>query len=160
MTILMMSFEDSSMNMNSRGAGSSATQRLQAIALAAFGVLDLARGGFHWLAPDSGAGIVAGMNLHNAGGTNIVFLLAAVGIEQVAWGVLYLYVVLRRRSLLRLMFLLEILKSAAILFTEYVQKPPAPHVPGRFMHLATLIISVGMVLLPAKRDSTTLPAAG
>jgi hypothetical protein len=120
--------------------------RVPALLLATLGVIDLVRGAFHWLAPDSGAHLIAGMDLHGPSGSNIVFLLATDGVGQIAWGILYLVVALRERKLLRLMFLLEAFKSAAVLFTEYVTKPPVPHVPGRFMHAATLSVSVAVLL--------------
>jgi hypothetical protein len=44
-----------------------------AYALGGLGTIDFIRGGIHWLAPDGGAGSIAGMNLANVGGPNIVF---------------------------------------------------------------------------------------
>jgi hypothetical protein len=39
----------------------------------------------HWLALDSGAGIVAGMNLSYPNSPDVVFLLATDGIGQICW---------------------------------------------------------------------------
>jgi len=119
-------------------------QPLPVAVLGLLGAIDLARGSFHWLVPDSGAGIVAGMDLHNAGAPNIVFLLAADGISQIAWGVLDLLVVFRERRFVPLMFAFEAARSAALLVTEYLFKPPVPPVPGRFMHMATFAVAVIM----------------
>ena len=59
--------------------------------LLVLGLVDLGRGGFHWLAPDSGAGIVAGMNLSYPNARDVVFLLALDGIGQIFWGIAYLF---------------------------------------------------------------------
>jgi hypothetical protein len=137
-------------NLNRDPASNSTRDTLQTVmtvALILLGSIDLVRGGIHWLAPDSGAHSIAGMDLHNAGGANIVFLLATDGIGQMAWGVLYILVALRERRYLRFIFLLEAAKSAMILFTEYVLKPPVPAVPGRFMHMTTLVVATILFLL-------------
>ncbi len=55
--------------------------------LAMLGVLNLLHGGVQWLAPESGAGSIAGMDLSTSSAPNIVYLLAGAGINQFAWGV-------------------------------------------------------------------------
>lgn len=133
-------------------AAHSRTLRIQATVLLLLAILDLIRGAIHWLMPDSGAGLIAGMNLMPPGGTNIVFMLAVVGVEQMAWAVLYLLVALRYRALIRLMFALELFKNAAVLLTEYFYKRPTPHVPGRYMHIVILIVMIVMLALPQDRS--------
>lgn len=61
------------------------------LVLLGIGLLNLGRGGFHWLAPDSGAGSVAGMNLSYAIGDDVIFLLASLGLMQVFLGIWYVY---------------------------------------------------------------------
>ncbi len=56
---------------------------LMRIVLAMLGVLNLLYGCVHWLAPESGAGSIAGMDLSTSSAPNIVYLLAAAGISQV-----------------------------------------------------------------------------
>ena len=56
------------------------------IVLAMLGVLDLLHGCVHWLAPESGAGSIAGMDLSTSSAPNIVYLLAAAGISQACLG--------------------------------------------------------------------------
>ncbi len=85
---------------------------------------------------------------------HIIFLLATDGIGQVAWGVLYILVAERERRYIRFMFLLKAAKSGMILFTEYVSKPPVPAVPGRFMHMTTLVVATVLLLLSAKQEKS------
>jgi hypothetical protein len=117
------------------------------------GGLNLLRGGVHWLAPNSGAGSTAGMDLTTSSAPNIIFLLAADGISQFAWGVVYLYIALRQRRFLGAIFLLEALKSGALLFTEYVTKPPVAPIPGRYLHMTTFVTAAAIVLLSLRQTS-------
>jgi hypothetical protein len=123
--------------------------------LLALGIVDLGRGGFHWLAPDSGAGIVAGMNLSYPNARDVVFLLAVDGISQIFWGIAYLFFVFRAQQLVPFALLLEVVRGLMILATEYSLKPPVSPVPGRFMHMATTIVC-GVVLvlcmLPSRKQ--------
>lgn len=129
---------------------------LMMIILAVLGVINLLRGAVHWVAPDSGAGSIAGLDLSSSSAPNIIFLLATDGISQFAWGALYLYVALRERRLLGAVFLLEALKSGAILFTEYVTKPPVAAVPGRYLHLTTFVTAAAIVLLSFRQKNDSV----
>jgi hypothetical protein len=126
------------------------------IVLAMLGVLNLLYGCVHWVAPESGAGSIAGMDLSTSSAPNIVYLLAAAGISQVAWGVVYLYIALRERRLLYSIFLLEALKSGALLFTEYLTKPPVVPLPGRYLHMTTFVTAAAIVLLSLRQTSESL----
>ena len=126
------------------------------IVLMILGGLNLLRGGVHWLAPESGAGSMAGMDLSTSSAPNIIFLLAADGISQFAWGVVYLYIALRQRRFLGAIFLLEALKSGALLFTEYVTKPPVAPIPGRYLHMTTFVTAAAIVLLSLRQTSESL----
>jgi hypothetical protein len=126
------------------------------IVLAMLGVLNLLHGAVHWLAPESGAGSIAGMDLSTSSAPNIVYLLAAAGISQFAWGVVYLYIALRERRFLGAIFLLEALKSGALLFTEYVTKPPVAPIPGRYLHMTTFVTAAAIVLLSLRQTSESV----
>jgi hypothetical protein len=120
--------------------------------LFALGLVDLGRGGFHWLAPDSGAGIVAGMSLSYPNARDVVFLLALDGIGQIFWGIAYLFVVFRATQLVALALLTEVVRGLMILSTEYWLKPPVAPVPGRFIHIATTVVCGAVLLLSMFRS--------
>ena len=134
-----------------RGEGS--LEPFMMIILVVLGIINFLRGCVHWLVPDSGAGSIAGMALNTSSAPNIIFLLAADGIGQFAWGAVYLYIALRERRFMGAIFLLEALKSGAILFTEYVTKPPAAPIPGRFLQMTTFVTAAAIVLLSFRRPS-------
>jgi hypothetical protein len=126
------------------------------IILVVLGIINFLRGGVHWLVPDSGAGSIAGMDLSTSSAPNIIFLLAADGIGQFAWGAVYLYIALRERRFMGAIFLLEALKSGAILFTEYVTKPPVAPIPGRFLQMTTFVTAAAIVLHSLRRPSQSV----
>lgn len=140
---------------NRRAKEEGSLEPLMMIILAVLGVMNLLRGAVHWVAPDSGAGI-AGIDLSGSSAPNIIYLLAAEGISQFAWGAVYLYVALRERRFLGAAFLLEALKSGAILFTEYVTKPPVAAVPGRYLHLTTFVTAAAIVLLSFRQRNDSM----
>jgi len=59
----------------------------------------------HLLAPDGGAGSIAGMNLEMAGADGIVFSFALWGSAQLIYALIQLVVVFRYRSLVPFMYL-------------------------------------------------------
>jgi hypothetical protein len=143
------------------GSLNSAIRKLSLGVLLVLGVIDLARGGFHWLAPDSGAGSVAGMNLSYPNGRDVIFLLATDGISQIVWGIAYLFFVFRAPQLVPFALLTEVLRGLMLLATEYWLKPPGAPVPGRFMHMATTAVCAAILLLWAAarlRSPASAPA--
>ncbi|GLV55528.1 hypothetical protein KDH_23720 [Dictyobacter sp. S3.2.2.5] len=124
------------------------------------GIIDIVRGGFHTFAPDSGAGIVAGMDL-STNGANIIFLLATDGVSQISFGLWYLFISLRERHLVVPALLLDWLRTGMVLYLEFVSKPPAHEVPGRFAHWSEfLLVSVVLLtLLLSSPQPFTRPSA-
>lgn len=127
----------------------SAAERAPQVALAAIGLLNLARGAFHWLAPDSGAGSVAGMNLDYPNRKDVVFLLGSSGISQLVTGVIDLVVAGRHPDAVRLMLGGEAARSGLVLATEKTFKGPVKPVPGRFAHAGVAAFALLALLIGA-----------
>ncbi|MGB0385190.1 MAG: hypothetical protein ACPGWR_10230 [Ardenticatenaceae bacterium] len=121
--------------------------------LTILGFINLARGGFHWLAPDSGAGSVAGMNLEYDNADDVIFLLGAAGLMQLTFGVWYLYIVQKKPAMIPLALASEGGRNVLLVLTEYTFKRPAKPVPGRFMHMAVCVLSI-IALMAAKSDQS------
>ena len=79
--------------------------------------ISTARSFVHLLAPDGGAGSIAGMDLSVAGADGIVFAFGLWGSSQLIDALIQLLVVFRYRSLVPLMYVLLILE---ILLREWV----------------------------------------
>ncbi len=108
--------------------------------LLALGIFSFARGVFHYVTPDSGAGIVAGMDLSPANGADIIFLLGAAGLMQMALGAFYVWFATKARALVPVALWIESIRAVLFVSMEYSFKAPANPVPGRYAHISVLIL--------------------
>ena len=86
---------------------------------ALYAIVSLVRSCIHLLAPDGGAGSIAGMDLSVAGADGIIFAFALWGSSQLILAVMQLLVVFRYRSFVPFMYLMLILE---VLLRELVGK--------------------------------------
>ncbi len=93
--------------------------------------LNAFRGGVHVFRGDSGAGSIAGIDL-SANGAPIVSLLAAVGIDQLAWGVILLGAVTRYRRWVPSVLALLLAKQLAGAWLLWIWKPLGVDAPGKY----------------------------
>jgi hypothetical protein len=74
-------------------------------------IVSTVRSCIHLLAPDGGAGSIAGMDLSVAGADGIVFAFGLWGSSQLVYALIQLMVAFRYRSLVPLMYVLLILET-------------------------------------------------
>ena len=86
---------------------------------ALYAIVSLVRSCIHLLAPDGGAGSIAGMDLSMAGADGIIFAFALWGSSQLILAVMQLLVVFRYRSFVPFMYLMLMLE---VLLRELVGK--------------------------------------
>ena len=86
---------------------------------ALYAIVSLVRSCIHLLAPDGGAGSIAGMNLAVAGADGIIFAFALWGSSQLLFAIMQLLVVFRYRSFVPFMYLMLMLE---VLLRELVGK--------------------------------------
>ena len=86
---------------------------------ALYAIVSLVRSCIHLLAPDGGAGSIAGMDLSVAGADGIIFAFALWGSSQLILAVIQLLVVFRYRSFVPFMYLMLMLE---VLLRELVGK--------------------------------------
>jgi hypothetical protein len=84
-----------------------------------YAIVSLVRSCIHLLAPDGGAGSIAGMDLSVAGADGIIFAFALWGSSQLILAVMQLLVVFRYRSFVPFMYLMLMLE---VLLRELVGK--------------------------------------
>jgi hypothetical protein len=77
---------------------------------ALYAVISAVRSFIHLLAPDGGAGSIAGMDLSVAGADGIIFAFGLWGSSQLIFALIQLLVVFRYRSLVPFMYLMLILE--------------------------------------------------
>jgi hypothetical protein len=86
---------------------------------ALYAIVSLVRSCIHLLAPDGGAGSIAGMDLSLAGADGIIFAFALWGSSQLILAVMQLLVVFRYHSFVPFMYLMLMLE---VLLRELVGK--------------------------------------
>jgi hypothetical protein len=86
---------------------------------------------------DSGAGRIAGIDL-GANGAPVVSLLAAVGLDQLAWLVIELGAVTRYRRWIPTVLAFLLAKQAAAAWLLWLWKPLGVEAPGKLGALAML----------------------
>jgi hypothetical protein len=119
------------------------------------GLMNLARGSIHFFAADGGAGRIAGIDL-SQGGDVIVMLFALLGLDQSVWGAIDLYVALRQRALVPLVFALTLAKQAVAAWVLWLYKPlgvPAPGKYGAVLTLPVLAWALWLSLRPPARPA-------
>jgi len=114
--------------------------RITLLVLTVLGLLNLGRGGIHLFAPDSGAASIAGFDLSGDGGLVIIALLAGIGAQQIAIGVVDLAVALKYRSLGFALIGFHVFAQALVVLAVVVLKPLPGDPPGEKGALAILLI--------------------
>lgn len=119
------------------------------VVLIVLAVVNIARGLFHYLAPDSGSHAVAGMALS----PDVVYLLAIIGALQFINGLLFLYIALKQKRLVLVALLYELLVNGMVLLLNFCFKQPSAPVPGRFSNIAIFVIILITAILVMYREA-------
>jgi len=110
-------------------------------------MVSLGRSLAHLLAPDGGAGSIAGLDL-TAGGANIIFAFGLWGLAQTLYAIVQLLVAFRYRTLIPLMFLLLIVETAGRIAIGIAKPPVILHTPpGGPANYVVLPLAVVMLAL-------------
>lgn len=117
--------------------------RYATVVLIVLAVINIGRGLFHYLAPDSGSHAVAGMALS----ADVIYLLAIIGALQFINGLLFLYIALKQKPLVLVALLYELLVNGMVLLLNFCFKQPAAPVPGRFSNIAIFVLILVVVAL-------------
>jgi hypothetical protein len=125
---------------------------------ALYAIVSLVRSCIHLLAPDGGAGSIAGMDLSLAGADGIIFAFALWGSSQLILAVMQLLVVFRYRSFVPFMYLMLMLE---VLLRELVGKTKPvtfAHIPpgaiGNQLILPLAALMLGLSLWSAYRHGS------
>jgi len=102
----------------------------------------------HAFAPDGGAGSIAGMDLDVSGADQIVFAFALWGSEQLIYSLLQWVVILRYRSIVPLMWGVQLLETLGRMLVGSLKPVTFSHTPpGAYGNYVFLVLSVLMLAL-------------
>lgn len=115
------------------------------VVIAAIG---LGRSLIHIFAPDGGAGSIAGMDLSVSGADEVVFAFALWGSAQLIYAVLQWIVILRYRSLVPLMWAVQLLETCGRMLAGSLKPVVFSHTPpGAAQNYIYLVLSIAMIAL-------------
>lgn len=115
------------------------------LVVAAVGVV---RSLIHIFAADGGAGSIAGMDLAISGANEVIFSFALWGSAQLILAILQWIVLLRYRSLVPLMWLVQLLEICGRMLVGRIKPVTFAHTPpGAYSNYVLLVLSVTMIVL-------------
>jgi hypothetical protein len=126
--------------------------RLPVYFFAVIAILSTIRSCIHLLAPDGGAGSIAGMDLSVSGANGIIFAFALWGSAQLVYAIMQLAVAFRYRSLVPFMYLLLILETLLRMFVGHFKPATFRHRPpgaiGNYVMLPLAILMLVLSFIP------------
>jgi hypothetical protein len=111
--------------------------KLPVYIFALIAIISTVRSFIHLLAPDGGAGSIAGMDLSVSGASGIIFAFALWGSAQLIYAFIQLVVVFRYRSLVPFMYILLIMEPVMFGHTP----------PGAIQNYIYIPLAVLMLML-------------
>lgn len=111
-------------------------------------IVSIGRSLIHFLAPDGGAGTIAGIDLSFAGSQSVVFAFGLWGVSQLIYGFLQFLVAIRYRSLVPLMCLILIVETLGRMLVGIMKPPILLHTPpGGIANYLILPFAIAMLIL-------------
>jgi hypothetical protein len=111
-------------------------------------IVSTVRSCIHLLAPDGGAGSIAGMDLSVAGAAGIVFSFALWGSAQLIYAFVQLAVAFRYRSLVPFMYVLLFVETLLRMLVGRMKPVTFAHTPpGAYANYVMLPLAMFMVVL-------------
>ncbi len=102
----------------------------------------------HIFTPDGGAGSIAGMDLSVTGANEVIFAFALWGAEQLIYALLQWLVILRYRSLVPFMWLVQLLEVLGRMLVGRLKPVTFAHTPpGEIGNYVFLVVSLLMIVL-------------
>jgi len=134
--------------------------KLPVYVFALIAVVSTVRSLIHLLAPDGGAGSIAGMNLNVAGANGIIFAFALWGSSQLIYALVQLAVAIRYRSLIPFMYVLLILEALLRMLVGRMKPVVFAHTPpGAIGNWVILLLAAVMLLLSLRREDAAAAAS-
>lgn len=111
----------------------------------------------HIFAADGGAGSIAGMNLAGTEANQVIFAFALWGAEQLIYTLIQWIIIFRYRSLVPLMWAIQLLETLGRMLVGYLKPVSFSHTPpGAYGNYIYLVLSILMLVLALWSGSKSL----
>jgi len=118
--------------------------------------IGLVRSCIHIFAPDGGAGSIAGMNMNVTGADEVIFAFALWGSAQFIYALLQWLVILRYRSLVPLMWSIQLLETLGRMLVGRIKPVTFAHTPPgtyqNYIYLGLAVLMLGLALWSANKQ--------
>ncbi len=122
--------------------------KLAAYVFVILALMGTVRSCIHLLAPDGGAGTIAGMDLSVAGAPGIIFAFSLWGSSQLLYALIQLLVFFRYRTLISFMYILMILETAMRMYIGHIKPVHFAHTPpGEILNHIMIPLAFVMLIL-------------
>jgi hypothetical protein len=122
--------------------------KLPVYVFALIAMISTVRSFIHLLAPDGGAGSIAGMDLSVSGASGTIFAFALWGSAQLIYALIQLVVVFRYRSLVPFMYILLIMETFLRMLVGQMKPVTFAHTPpGAIQNYIVIPLAVVMLVL-------------
>jgi len=102
----------------------------------------------HMFFSDGGAGSIAGMNIPKIGASEILFVWALWGSAQLIYALIQWIVIFRYRSLVPLMWIIQIFESLLRMFVGHIKPVNFAHTPpGAYQNYIYIILALIMLAI-------------
>jgi len=129
--------------------------KLPVYVFALLAIVSTVRSCIHLLAPDGGAGSIAGLDLTVAGASGIVFAFALWGSAQLVYAFVQLAVAFRYRSLVPFMYVLLIIETLLRILVGRMKPVQFAHTPpgavGNWIILPLAVLMLALSLRPRNK---------
>jgi hypothetical protein len=116
-------------------------------------IIGTVRSFIHIFSPDGGAGSIAGMDLSVAGASGIIFAFALWGSAQLIYALLQWVVILRYRSLVPLMWFVQLLETVLRMLVGRIKSVTFAHTPpgtiGNYIYLGMAALTLALYIWDA-----------
>lgn len=127
--------------------------RLSVSLIVLLALVNLARGAIHVFAPDGGLEVIAGLDIAPARAIVLSFI-AAVGVGQIAFGLVDATAIFVRRDFVRPLLLIHAVQEGLGVFILFVWRPLPHAVPGQWGALAAFVVIAFVAALEFSRKPT------
>jgi hypothetical protein len=121
-------------------------------------IIGVVRSCIHIFSPDGGAGSIAGMDLSVSGANEVIFAFALWGSAQLIYAMLQWVVILRYRSLIPLMWLVQFFETLGRMLVGRIKPVTFAHTPPgaiqNYIYLGLALALLALALWSSQRTAS------